>query len=442
MAIWTAPFEVQGRTWVYQHHPDWLVQNAGGEPIPVGSRNATPENQLYVLDTTNPGAQRYLTETYRTLVRSWGAQYIKLDFMDTTAVEGYHYRPNTTALAALRIGLEVIRKAVGNDVLLDKDGSPMLTPVGIVDEGRISTDTGHRFFRTKQAEPGIAARYYMHRNFFVDDPDAFTISRELIEEAHPIHTPLSMHEAEMSIVLAAMSGGMFEIGDDLPTLGRDPDRLALVTNPDLLQVAKLGKAARPLDLLTYEAADEQPSVFVLQEDARESILTVFNWTERDRSHIFSLANLHLPAKDTYQLYDVLMGDSPVPMVGREIELTGQPPHSVRVIKILDTSIPAAAPDITARVPPQVDADAPVIFSSTAANDGVPALASRWNLGDGVTTNGATVTHTYTQPGTYNVELVTDGVDGLPWRGSFIVRAGAPVPELPPKRSADPDEAAH
>jgi alpha-galactosidase len=35
-AIWTAPFEVADRSWVYQNHRDWLVHNATGEPIPVG----------------------------------------------------------------------------------------------------------------------------------------------------------------------------------------------------------------------------------------------------------------------------------------------------------------------------------------------------------------------------------------------------------------------
>ena len=83
---------------------------------------------IYVLDTTNPGAQEYLRQTYRTLVREWGVRFIKLDFMDSSAIEGFMYRPNTTALEALRIGLQIIRDAVGEDVILDKDGSPMLTP--------------------------------------------------------------------------------------------------------------------------------------------------------------------------------------------------------------------------------------------------------------------------------------------------------------------------
>jgi len=49
--------------------------------------------------------------------------------------------------------LQVIRDTVGDDVILDKDGSPMLNPVGIVDTGRLSADTGHSFLRSKTAAP-------------------------------------------------------------------------------------------------------------------------------------------------------------------------------------------------------------------------------------------------------------------------------------------------
>ena len=223
--------------------------------------------------------------------------------MDTTAVEGYFYRPHTTALENIRIGLQVIRDAVGNDVLLDKDGGPMLTPVGIVDDGRVSQDTGRTFERSKEAAPGIAARYYMHRNFFINDPDAFTVSRQVIEERE-IQAPLTLNEAEVSIALSAVSGGMYEIGDDLPTLGADPDRVALVTNPDLLRIAKLGRAAIPIDLLSYRTQDQQPSVFLLNEDARQAVLAVFNWTEKPSSHKFSFADLKLAAGHSYHFEDI------------------------------------------------------------------------------------------------------------------------------------------
>ena len=202
MGVWTAPFEVAERAWIYEHHKDWLVHNAHGDPISIGKAEEVEGERLFVLDATHPDAQEYLRETYRTLVREWGVRYIKLDFMDNTAIEGYYHRPNTTALEAQHIGLEIIRKAVGEDVLLDKDGSPMLNPVGLVDEGRTSQDTGHAFLRSKEAEPGIAARYYMHRNFFIADPDAFTVSRQLIEE-RTIQSPLTLNEAQVSIALAA-----------------------------------------------------------------------------------------------------------------------------------------------------------------------------------------------------------------------------------------------
>src|SRR5271169_5855883 len=200
------------------------------------------------------------------------------------------------------MGLEIIRKVVGEDVLLDKDGSPMLNPVGLVDEGRISQDTGHSFVRSKEAGPGVAARYYMQRNFFNDDPDAFTVSRQLLEE-RTIQASLTLNEAQVSIALTAVSGGMFEIGDDLPTLGSDPERVALVKNLDLLAMAKLGRAARPLDLLTYADKDEQPSVFLLREDSRQSILAVFNWTEQPSSRAFTFSELNLTAGHSYKLLD-------------------------------------------------------------------------------------------------------------------------------------------
>ena len=292
IGVWTAPFEVGERAWIYEHHKDWLVHNAHGDPISIADAEEVKGERLFVLDVTNPDAQEYLRQTYRTLTREWGARYIKLDFMDNTAIEGYYHRPNTSALEAQRIGLEIIRKIVGDDVLLDKDGSPMLNPVGLVDEGRISQDTGHTFQRSKEAAPGIAARYYMHRNFFVTDPDAFTVSRQLLEE-RTIEAPVTLNEAQVSIALAAVSGGMFEIGDDLPTLGSDQERVALVKNPDLLAMAKLSQAAVPLDLMTYADKDEQPSVFLLREDPRQSILAVFNWTEQPSSRTFSMSDLKL-----------------------------------------------------------------------------------------------------------------------------------------------------
>jgi alpha-galactosidase len=448
VGIWTAPFEVAERAWIYQHHKDWLVHNAHGDPISIGNAEEVEGERLFVLDVTHPDAQDYLRETYRTLAREWGARYIKLDFMDNTAIEGYYHRPNTTALEAQRIGLEIIRKAVGDDVLLDKDGSPMLNPVGLVDEGRTSQDTGHAFLRSKEAEPGIAARYYMHRNFFIADPDAFTVSRQLIEE-RTIQAPLTLNDAQVSIALAAVSGGMFEIGDDLPTLGIDPDRVALVKNPDLLAMAKLGRAARPLDLLTYSDKDEQPSIFLLHEDQRQSMLAVFNWTEQSSSHTFSLSDLNLPAGHSYNFSDVFakdrplndqpLKDQPLGVDHETLRLDNQPAHTVKLIKIIDLSISPAAPSIAFQVPSQAKIGEEIEFSSAASKDGVPALANHWDFGDGVTADGAILTHTYTAAGNYTVRFAAEGLDGKSAEKTFSIVVSGPQILPPPRRYAEPHE---
>jgi alpha-galactosidase len=417
--IWTGPFEVSARAWVYQHHKDWLVRDTHGKPIYIGSING--QDPLYVLDTTNPDAQAYLRETYRIMTQEWGVRYIKLDFMDAADVEGYRYRPNTTALEAQRIGLKIIREAVGERVLLDKDGSPMLGPVGLVDEGRISLDTGHSFQASKDASPNIAARFYMNRNFYVSDPDAFSVSGELEPQQiyHQSNTPITLNEAQVQIVLAAVAGGMYEIGDDLPTLGSEADRLALVENPDLIDIVRLGRAALPLDLMTFPTVDEQPSVFFLREDRHQAILAVFNWTERARSHTFMMAALRLPADHLFKAFDTLNHDSPVNLPSGTLRLENQP-HSVRLIKLVDTTVPAAPPDVSVQSPPSVRAGEPLTLAAKSSPESVPALSYRWEFGDGTVSNGSTVTHTYTQAGTYTVKLIVDGIDGIPARKTYNV----------------------
>jgi alpha-galactosidase len=421
--IWTAPFEVSVRAWVYQHHKDWLVHDAKGAPIQVGYVDGDVD-PVFVLDTTHPDAQAYLRKTYEVLAHDWGIRYIKLDFMDHAAVEGYHYLPNTTALEAQRIGLQIIRDAVGNDVLIDKDGSPMLNPVGLVDEGRIANDTGHSFNASFNAAPSIAARFYMNRNFYRSDPDAFSVTHgvELQQGSSESKNALSLSDAEVQIVLAAVAGGLYEIGDDLPTLGSEPERLALVENQQLIDMNRLGQAALPLDLMTFAAEDLQPSVFFLPEDRRQTMLAVFNWTEQPRTHTFTLTELHLAADHPFHAYDVLRHDAPVALEGGTLRLQNQPPHSVRLIKLVDASVAEAAPTVTADVPATVRTGNALSFSAEAGHSDVPALVYRWSFGDGTAAVGSRVAHTYTKPGTYAIDLEVTGMDGIPARKNFTVKA--------------------
>jgi alpha-galactosidase len=428
--VWTAPFQVTSRAWVYEHHKDWLVHDAKGQPIHTELLWRQKSDLIYALDTTNPAAQEYLRQTYRTLVREWGVRFIKLDFMDSSAIEGFMYRPNTTALEALRIGLQTIRDAVGNDVILDKDGSPMLTPVGLVDTGRISADTSHSFEGTRTAASGIAARFYMHRNFFLDDPDAFNTVAETFHEHTRASATYPLSEAQTSIALAAVSGGMYEIGDDMMVMGAQPDRLALVENRDLLNMAKMGRASTPIDLMTYEPEDEVPSIFFLGESAHQSILTVFNWTKSSRSHTLKLADLGLPADHSFTASDVLNQNAPVTLAGGAVQIENQDSRSVRVIKIVDSSVPASAPTVIAKVPSNANAGEAFALSAQADASGVASVGYAWDFGDGTTAEGARVSHTYTREGTFTVRLTVPGVDGAAATETFSIKVTGDLRAFP------------
>ncbi len=407
--IWTAPFEVSERAWVYQNHKDWLLHNAAGQLIHIGNvTNHT--DQLYVLDTTNPGAQGYLRQTYSTLY-NWGVRFIKMDFMDDSAVEGAYYRPNTTALEAQRIGLKIIRSTVGEGVVLDKDGSVMLNPVGIVDTGRISQDTGHTFGSSRDAASGIAARYYMNRNFFVADPDAFTVSTQTVYDQswHGGQRQLSLEEAKVSIALAAVAGGMFELGDDMPTLGASQERLSLVKNSDLLDMARLGRASTPTDLMTYAASDVQPSIFLLKEDNRQSILTIFNWTEGELKRAINLTSLGLKETGNYQITEVFGDQSCCTSTSDTINLV-QPAHSVRMLKLIDKAAPPAPPAFDVRSPTAGKAGETLTFSGEGLPTEAPVLTYHWDFGDGSSTDGIKVHHTYTHAGEYEVRVTGTGLD--------------------------------
>jgi alpha-galactosidase len=432
VGLWTAPFEVSSRAWVYEHHKDWLVHNAKGQPIPLEDLWKQDFDTLYALDTTHPGAQEYLRQTYKTLVREWGVRFIKLDFMDTTAIEGYYYRPATTALEAQRIGLQVIRDAVGDDVILDKDGSPMLNPVGIVDTGRVSADTGHSFLRSKTAAPGVAARFYMNGNFFINDPDAFNVTDTYLVEHAGEHSSHSLAEAQASIALSAIAGGMYEIGDDLLALNNEKDRLALVENRDLLNMSKAGRASTPVDLMSYDAEDGQPSIFLLRQSPRQNILTVFNWTDRPRSRSLSLKDLGLPANSTMVATSVMDSNATFALEGDTIRIDNQSPQSALVVKLVDTAVAKTAPTVTARVPSKSKVGETIAFSAQADPDGVPATGYHWDFGDGTISEGSKLSHCYTKAADFTVRLTVDGPDDAAYEQSFSIGVTGelkPTPEL-------------
>jgi alpha-galactosidase len=63
---------------------------------------------------------------------------------------------------------------------------------------------------------------------------------------------------------------------------------------------------------------------------------------------------------------------------------------------------------------------PAQLSAVADADGVPAVSYFWDFGDGTTARVASVTHTFTHDGLFNVRLRADGIEGVSFEKTFTV----------------------
>ena len=132
--LWLTPLLVVPSSSIFREHPDWLVQNEKGALVSAGFNWGEP---LYTLDTTHPAVLDWLAKLMKK-VRSWGFDYLKLDFLYAGALPGQRYVDMPRELA-YRNGLKIIRQALGEAYLL-ACGAPILPTLGLCDGLRIGPD--------------------------------------------------------------------------------------------------------------------------------------------------------------------------------------------------------------------------------------------------------------------------------------------------------------
>jgi len=219
---------------------------------------------------------------------------------------------------------------------------------------------------------------------------------------------------------------MFELGDDLPTLGSSAERLALAKNTDLIDMARLGRASTPVDLMTYAPGDEQPSIFLLKENAHQSVLTIFNWTEGERTRAIDLAGMGLKEPKQYRIVDVFGDQGCCGSTADRISLV-QKPHSVRVLELIDDSVPAPQPAFAIRSIKVAKAGETLTLSAVPSSPEAPVLACHWEFGDGTGADGLQVGHAFTLAGEYDVQVTATGLGGVVNRESVRVSISGDVP---------------
>ncbi len=274
--IWLAPFLAAPDSAVAAAHPDWLARSGDGSPLvtmfnpPWGGGL---DGFMYGLDTTHPEVIEHLETVAGTLVDA-GFPYLKLDFTFAPSFDGVWHDDTRTPAQRVRAGFDAVRRGadraaaatgVEGGAFLLGCGAPLSHVVGVVDGNRIGADVapswpveattaplpGYRESQpsTLNAWRNTAARAFMHRRLWLNDPDCLMLRSE--------QTALGPEAAATWATAIGISGGMALVSDDLSLLGPDARRLlddALTLGRTADAAARRGDVARPLDLLSSDVA--------------------------------------------------------------------------------------------------------------------------------------------------------------------------------------------
>jgi len=342
--VWIAPFLVQEDLPVVQEHPDWFLRDHTGMPIRyVAMLGDIPKRPL---DMTHPGAREFVSENL-TRLREAGFRLFKVDFLFGASYEGLHFQPEETGISTLRSALRLVREAVGEDAWLLLVEAPWLASVEVADYFRQSFDVAFSFmdpawpFFEAEARSTIA-RFYSHNTLFRSDPDHILL-----------HPSISQEEAKAVVTYGALIGGMWLLGDVLPTL---PDeRLDLATHPEILRLVQAQEGAVPLDLFSHADpfpymhpiatmlaeslglprwTDAQvPRVWALTEEDGVKTVGVFNWEEEQDDRTWRLEELGIDQDQMdYGVQDLWEGQRWSLPAGEDLFLS-IPPHGVALLRI-------------------------------------------------------------------------------------------------------------
>jgi hypothetical protein len=184
--IWTAPFLVTPAFYRFQEFEQCLLNDDQSELL-TAMYSPSWGGAAYAIDTTHPLIKDFLTETYSRLVE-YGFDFFKIDFCYAAALSAKRHDTQKTRAEALRLGLELIRNAIGDSSFLLGCGCPFGPAVGLVDAMRVSPDTApyweprmnlFGYLETAVcAKNAILASIYrspFHRRLFINDPDCLML---------------------------------------------------------------------------------------------------------------------------------------------------------------------------------------------------------------------------------------------------------------------------
>jgi alpha-galactosidase len=229
--IYWAPF-VDWATWdrqiegsTYQYSAIWTKINGAVFTLDGGR----------AIDPTHPGTKdriKYFVNRFKTA----GFQMVKLDFLGHAALEadGFYASGVHTGMQAYRNGMEYLCGQLGSQLLLYASISPTLATARYAHMRRIACDAYRTISETQYTLNSTNYGWWLANAYDYLDADNVVFASE----------SLGVNRARLT---SSVITGTLMVGDDFSTAGPWTKRAqSLLQNQDVLSVAKIGKAFRPV----------------------------------------------------------------------------------------------------------------------------------------------------------------------------------------------------
>lgn len=184
--IWLAPFGAQKNSKLAAEHPDWLIKDKKGKPIPVGAN----WGGFYALNIYNDGAREYIKKVFDVVLNDWGFDLVKLDFLYAACIVPLYGKSRGEIEYD---AIDLLRECVGDKKILGC-GVPMMPCFGKVDYMRIGADMAlswqHTILRKNMHREDVSTPNAVHNSIyrrclngraFLNDPDVFLLRRTNIK---------------------------------------------------------------------------------------------------------------------------------------------------------------------------------------------------------------------------------------------------------------------
>ena len=243
------------------------------------------------MDLTNPKVLKHIKSVFAKLKQD-GFEYFKIDFLYHAAILGRRHDSKITRAQAIRRGLEVIREAVGDDLILGC-GAPLGPCIGIVNMMRIGTDiaTDWRYDwggGVYECSVNTMTRAAMHDRLWINDPDCVLVRQD--------DNNLTEDEVKLWLNVVALSGGAVLLSDRMMDVSEE--RLEFLDKV----LPPYRKSAIAIDALDRA----NPSVFALPIETsagRWAVLGAINLNESPIDVTVALESMGLDPSVPHHVFD-------------------------------------------------------------------------------------------------------------------------------------------